>query len=45
LQKVFDFAIAIMISFTSLVHPMLNKLQGYNFYPDLAFFCKRMAER
>jgi len=45
LQKVFDFAIDIMISFTSLVHFMLNKLLGYNFNTDLAFFCKRMAER
>jgi len=44
LQKVFDFAIDIMISFVSLVHFMPSKLQCYNFYPDLAFFCKFMVE-
>jgi len=38
LQKVFDFAIDIMISFTSLVHFMLKKLQAYNFYTDFAWF-------
>jgi len=45
LQKVFDFAIDIMISFTILGHFMPNKLQGYNFCQDLAFFCKFMAEK
>ena len=27
-----------MISFTGLVHFMLNKKQGYNFYQGIAFF-------
>ena len=35
MQKVFDFAIDIMISFASLVHFMPSKLQCYAFYPDL----------
>jgi len=44
LQKGFDFAIDIMISFASLGHFMPNKLQSYYFYPDLVFFCKFMGD-